>query len=695
MSFLNGALLPGMILLAGLPLLIHLLSLQFPRLFEFPTVRHLQKTIAQRSRLFRWRHLLLLALRTLFLIALILAFLRPVLPRLGSEATAETGRTVLLIIDHSLSMEHMDGGGGARGRAALEADKILSTLGSNDFANVLLAGETPTACFIDFSRQIGEARRFVQAIPPGFTRADFSAANAAASRLIPSDVRGAEIYYLSDFQRKNWANVDFTLLPPTTRPFFVDVGAADRGNHAILGAAFTQTQVLAGDTVSLEMEIGNFREAPLRESLRVVIDAQSSFAQEVSAAPWSTARVSLPIPSGGPGLHLCEIRLPSDALPADDRFFLTLQVVEKEGVLIVSDAAGTRNDAALFLRTALNPYDHLGGSLLPEETDTAGLNAEKIAGVRKMFFTHPGRLSAEAAHQVADFVFHGGGVVYFLDGDVDAENLAALESAAHARMPLQLGPKRAAENVGGDAQQILRGDFKSRFLQLFRGAQRQNLALLEFYDFHDASATGTGAVLLSYADGTPAMAQLDHGLGTLLLLNFSASELSSNLARQRMFPAWMQELVKNLASHEFAPASNMVGAAVTGEIWKRDLGPEPLRDPEGAPVLVKTEQLGERAAISFVPSAPGFYTLRRGSALLEAFAVNPSPDESDLRAVDRALLPEQLGEHAQPGFFVGGRDDFEDLVRGRPIFHWLILAGLTLLLIEMALQTWVNRTPAP
>ena len=86
MSFLNSALLPGLILLAGLPLIIHLLNLRFPRLFEFSSIKHIRETIAQRSRIFRWRHLLLLLLRTAFLVLLLLAFLKPLLRRFDSKA---------------------------------------------------------------------------------------------------------------------------------------------------------------------------------------------------------------------------------------------------------------------------------------------------------------------------------------------------------------------------------------------------------------------------------------------------------------------------------------------------------------------------------------------------------------------------------------------------------------------------------
>src|SRR5688572_24198262 len=103
MNFLNGALLPGLIALLGLPLVIHFMNRQFPRIFRFSTVKHLRKTVAQRSRLYRWRHLILLALRTIFLAALLIAFLKPVLPRFGSAVQQTVHRSVLIVIDQSLS----------------------------------------------------------------------------------------------------------------------------------------------------------------------------------------------------------------------------------------------------------------------------------------------------------------------------------------------------------------------------------------------------------------------------------------------------------------------------------------------------------------------------------------------------------------------------------------------------------------
>ncbi|MES2571819.1 MAG: VWA domain-containing protein [Verrucomicrobiota bacterium] len=629
-------------------------------------------------------------MRTLFLLALLLAFLKPVLPQFGSNAQNKAGRSVLLVIDQSLSMEAKSEGLSCRQRAENEADKIFNTLGPDDAVNVMLVGSTATTCFVDFSRSHAEAERFVQGIGPGLGRADFSQANASAAHLLARAGQRAEIYYFSDFQRKNWANVDFSMLPPEARFFFVDVTRKPRENRAILGVTMNQSQVLAGDTVTLEIEIGNYCEQPMREPVKVVLDARVSFEKEVMVAPWSVAKLTIPVPPGAPGLHLCEVRIAPDDLSQDDLFFLTIPVLEKEGILIVSDAPDPKKDAVRYLKTALNPYENAAGSLLPQQLRTNEISAARLASVRKLFFTRAGVLNEATCKLLADFLFHGGGMVYFIDGDQDAANLLQLEKALlNVPLPLRIGSKRVAKNVGTGLQQISKGDFKSRFLRLFRGPQRQNLALLEFYDIHDASSTGSGQVLLHYADETPAVALLNHGLGTLLLMNFSVSEFSSNLARQRIFPAWMQDIVKNLASDEQVAASSLIGELVEDEVWKSELVNAPLRKPSGPLLTPRAESLGERVAISFVPDELGFYSMR-GNRLLHAYGVNASPEESDLRAIDQALLPEQLGSRGQQAFFVQGQEDFQNLVLGRPIFHWFIFAALGLLLVELGFQHMVK-----
>jgi hypothetical protein len=624
------------------------------------------------------------------LLLLLLAFLKPVWPRFGSGAAGKGDRHVLILFDHSLSMEHRGDGPTARERALHEAANLLGTLAPEDWVNVVLIEQPPRSCFVDFSRNHAEARQFLQRLKPGFTRGDVNQANTFAARLLSKAKTGVEVYFLSDFQRKNWSAVDFTGFPAGARLFFVDVGARYRDNRAVLEVHPAASQLLAGDTVPIEITLGNFAEQPFQDRVTVVLDGRLSFDQDVFIGPWSSGRFAVPVPVGTPGIHRCEVRLPDDALEHDNRYYLTLPTLEKEEVLIVSDEPAEAKGSAYFLKMALNPFDDLRGSLLPNVIPSSELTTSRLAGVRKIFLLRLNRLSDESAAALAKSLFLGAGVICFLDGNADAINLATLESATGPKtMPLQLTSHRSVTNVASGAQQIVRGDFKSRFLKMFRGVTRQDLALLEFYDYWQARATGAGSVLLVYGDESPAMAVTGHGLGTLILLNFSAGESSSNLARQRLFPAWMQELVKAVSAEEPPPTAFTVGEPLHTEVWKNDLQDAGFLSPSGQPVTLKRELSGERYSVTFGTDQLGFYTLGQPK-LVRAFGVNASPDESDLRPVDKELLPSQAGE-TQEAHYLSGRDEFEQAAAGRPLFHWFVFAAVAFLLVENGFQMLVRK----
>jgi len=693
MSFLSPALFAFLAPLAALPLVIHLLNKGFPRHFKFPSIELIKQTMAQRSKLHRWRHWILLLLRTVFLVLLLLAFLRPIWKRFGADPAAKGARHVLIVLDHSLSMEHKGDGPTSRERAVHEAAKLIDSLSADDFVNVLLMESAPSTCFVDFSKDHPEAKRFVSRLKPGYTRADVNLANGLAARLISRTASRPEVYFISDFQRKNWANANFTGIPPAAKLFFVDVGPARRDNRAILDTRLAQAQILAGDTVALQVTVGNFSREAFAGRVSVTVDQRYSFDQEVSVAPWSEGKVTVPVSGGGPGVHLCEVRLPADALDADNRFCLTLAVQEKEEVLIVTDGPEDQKSSAYFLKTALNPFENEAGSLLPRVIRSSELSASRIAGVRKMFFAQLNRLSDEACATTANFLFHGGGLIYFLDGQTDAENLVALEKAIGPdTMPMRPTQRRTATNVVSGAQQVVRGDFKSRYLKLFQGATRQNLALLEFYDYYQAGATKAGGVLLAYGDESPAMASLHHGLGTMLLLNFSASEFSSNLARQRIFPAWMQELVKAISADEPSPASFTIGETLHTEVWRNEMRTEDFKSPSGVPISVKRELAGERYSVTFTPDQLGFYTLGSPRSLY-AFGINTSAEEADLRPIDKDVLPKEFAADRE-AHFVAGAEAFEELAKGRPLFHWFILGALGFLMMESGFQFLLRRVTA-
>ena len=135
---------------------------------------------------------------------LLLAFLQPVLKRFGADPADRTGRQVLIVFDHSVSMEHKGDGPTSRERAVHEAGKLMDSLGPEDTVNILLMEPKPPTCFVSFSKDTAEAKRFLSRLKPGFGRADvnlrqhggrpaFFPARRAAGNLLSFGFRAEEM----------------------------------------------------------------------------------------------------------------------------------------------------------------------------------------------------------------------------------------------------------------------------------------------------------------------------------------------------------------------------------------------------------------------------------------------------------------------------------------------------------------------
>ena len=717
MQFLSPTLLAFLFPLLVLPLFIHLLNKRFPKTLIFSSIDRIRKTRAERSRLFQWRHVLMTILRTLAILLLLIAFLQPILARYGSDADGDEERRSLILVDHSLSMEHNSQLVTARTRALTEARKIVSSLEARTPLNVILVERQARTCFFDFSPDIAGALAFLDEIGEGVQRADFNRAIDQAANMIQRD-KGSradgpvDVYFVSDFQRQNWTDVRFDALPEDSRLFFIDVGAAgsDRENRAVLDATIDQATVLSGARLELNVQVGNFTGRALEnEPLDLIIDRSESIRAEVSTPAWSQTNVRIPLTAPAPGVHEIELRLDADNLPPDDTRRLTIEVLDKEEVVIVTDRpGGDPANPARFVQAALNPYADLSGSLLPRPLSSDYLTDAALSSTTKMILLGVDALGETQAGALARFLQRGGGAIWFLDGEQDGANLKALATADgnsdSSPIPLQLAGWQGADHLPDGAQRIARGEFQSRFLRLFQGTRRQNLAPLRFYRFQQAVSSDSDSVILEYADGTPAMIRLERGLGTLLLVNFSLKENDSNLVRQRLFPAWMQELVKNVSISDAGENAYQVGDQVQVELWQDELRDRKFVAPSGGEVTTSRDLNGNRYFVSFRADEPGFYRLGNDTDTTNkniSFAVNADRNESDLRPIDPELLPRRADAADDPyteaerqAHFIEGADDYRELRSGQPIAHWFLLALLVLFLVEALLHPLIRRSNA-
>ena len=102
MTFVHPLLLTGL-LLAGIPILLHLIMRQKPKRLQFAAFRFLLQKQRTNQRSLRLRHLILLALRICLIVAMCLALARP---KTRGFLQGEQAVAAVLLFDTSFSMEY-------------------------------------------------------------------------------------------------------------------------------------------------------------------------------------------------------------------------------------------------------------------------------------------------------------------------------------------------------------------------------------------------------------------------------------------------------------------------------------------------------------------------------------------------------------------------------------------------------------
>src|SRR5262249_45163858 len=113
MTFVLPILLGGLVL-AGVPILLHLIMRQKPKVLLFPAFRFLMQRHRKNQRKLRLRHLLLLALRMLLIAAICLALARPRLVDRAFGLQSDRPVAAVLVIDTSPSMAYKTSDGVTR-----------------------------------------------------------------------------------------------------------------------------------------------------------------------------------------------------------------------------------------------------------------------------------------------------------------------------------------------------------------------------------------------------------------------------------------------------------------------------------------------------------------------------------------------------------------------------------------------------
>ena len=650
--------------LIAIPLLAHLFSRARPRRREYPSLRLLREAMRRVTRVRQPRDRWLLALRTLAIAALVLAFLQPLLLS-RFAAMSNAAKTALLVVDVSASMAYADGTRTRLAQAAAAAEEVLATLPANSKANVIWVRGRAASALPEPSANLEFLRQGLRQATARPEAGDIAGALALALKQLGEAEGVRELVVISDFQKSAWRETSWEM-PVGVQLTRIAVGQEEAANVALADLAVEPARPVTGQEARLVCRVRNLSAEPHR--VTVFAEAgESRLSQAVEAAPWSETLAILPVKFAQEGLVPVKATLTEDRFPGDD---VRYGLAEVRGALQIT-VVGAQDDAtADAWERAARALDavtvrHVAADRAesPDVLFVAGWNGDGVEALRAQL--RAGALVVQPAENLP-----GEAVRALLGGG------AELNAGAAISVEMRDAPGWGIRIT--DEQHPMFGLFASgAFGDPVNARFRRRLTT--------PGSLERERPLLTFEDGRAALTLIDapaggdqRGLLAWWNLDLGASDWPSRTA----FVPFFGEFLRHVAGR-------------TGTRTLRVFAPgEPLRfdtpaavDPADVRLVDEREQLVPAAAESprapgrlatMDAAVPGSYRWTAQGGVLERVAVNFPETESDLRRLTEA----ELGQGTGNVISAAARARLGDLREGRPLWPWCLAAAALFLLLE-------------
>ena len=680
------------------PVLVHLVQKDRKEVVEFPSLMFLRRVPYKSTRRRKIRHWLLLLMRLAALTALVAAFSRPFLDREDlALAGGPVAREVVILLDRSYSMRY-----GARWPDALAgARDAVRQLGPEDRGSLVFfsAGATlAVRSTTDRTALLGA----LDATEPGAGATRFGPAlDLARTVLEQSTLPGRHAVVISDFQRAGWSGDDGARLPPGTTVDPVVVSGPYEGDLAVGQLIFRRSHRDGLERVETAARLINAGEAEVEDvELVLELDGRPVASAVASPGPNSTTLVTLPPFTLSEPFTRGSVRVPADALPANDAAHFVLSPGQGFSVLVVEDGANP-GDPSLYLEQALA----IGADpAFNVQTTTVGaMTAGDLAGRSVVVLNGSRPPRGAVGARLREFVEAGGGLVVILgDGSswpADGPDL----------LPGPVGPVMEPEWREGRGGTLGRIDYTHPVFALFAAPRSGDLTDANFFRYRNVEVPGGGSVLARFDNGAVALAERSVGAGRVLLWTSMLDNYWNDMVLQPIFLPFAHQLVKYAG--RFRPPTPSYTVDDVLNLSGREEGRDAARllaglapGDEGGPVALspsnRSIDVGGGARPGFLPlTEQGFYELRAtsggGGPDVPAIAVNVDLAEADLEAMDAAEFAGSItGGSARAGGDIEAELGPEDRERRQGFWWYLLVAAFLLLALETAVSNYLSRKAA-
>lgn len=694
MDFLHFGLLPYFLPLAAIPIILHLLTLHRLKTVELSTFRYLFDSYVQQRRRMKFLEWLIAALRTAFLLLLILAISRPVVKHWSALfGGGGAGRDVVLLIDGSASMNAVTDGMTSLDRAKQAANTVVDRLAIDDRVTVLRVGAKPEEICNRFSSDAEAIHSEIETLKATPSRANLFAAFSHLFGTEGRQLNNPTLYLFSDLQTSGWK--EFTeaeaddLVPPETEMIVVNVGSNQEvTNAAVVGESPEEQQAIAGLPIKLRPRVVNHSETESQDvPVSIFVDEKEIARKTISLKPGETGEAEVIYTPTEDGVVRGRFEIPSDRFTADDQFMFTLSVAPQVRTILVNGnpAAQPLDNEGLYLRTAiiatepsLDVEDSEGDdapepdpvlaaerrfvrSLAVEDIPQPNVNAEVLRDADVVILANCGSLNAAQFTLLRDFVSGGGGLLVFPGQLVnpDLYNGQFFPSPEVPDEEFVTAKMVAADGDPNNADTFKRFgaiDFAHPVFSVFAGSEQRYLTKVNVYQRFPVELPedrGNTWPLVEFEDGSPAVLESTYGNGRVLVSAFPLNTKWSNLPMKPEFVPLVLRMISHVKRLNDVNGPSVVPADgvaefVVSQQWAPASGK--VTDIAGRVTPVAFQRSNSRLVGAFDRTVEqGYYTLEVKGGRAEqpfngevSFAVNLAPGESDFSRLTGPQLKEML-----------------------------------------------------
>lgn len=660
---------------AGIPIIIHLISMRNTREVEYSTLRFIQELEHETIRNLKIRQWLLILLRVLAIIFLVLMFARPVQQGISSTIDAEDKESiVVLFLDNSASMAAEVDGVSLLESAKQSIPAMLDVFEGKTKVEIYQTNPVKQVFRGDLqSKAIREALNMVsQSMTSDKV---FSVVDSVLSSIENTDPN-KECFIVSDFSKPiNTPELDRLELKNSQWRFYCLEQLKPKDNLSLRDVHAVSQIRLPNHVLKLNTRIANDGYTERKNQSVELFLNQERLGQVVSTfQPEKIKEFMFQAYPGQAGIVHGKIELPADDYPMDNQWHFELPIPEQIVVTIIGE---TKEDIFL-IETALSSIDNQSGFLVLNTQTSPSINQLYLDESDVLILHNPGKISKRAVEDIQIFLRQGGGIIWFAGNNQADYSGNINENAIGIPETVKL------HSVQNDAYYFILPETDNHPILSdlnLRDIQRE---LPQVYQYVETKKASNEKIILKFGNSDSFLSELNISNGVIYYFTSLVDLNWNDLPVRGLLVPLLHRILLLLATDEFNTKSVIAGESKFIQLDRELMNNQwSLETPSGKTILLIPDFNRESLSIPYTNELGSFKVFADG-LLYTSFSTQLSPKEYASNRMTNAevlnILPSENTRWIEPEIDLV--KELNTIRYGKSLWRYFLILAIIILILE-------------